>query len=390
MMNRFRHGFYRFMRALITPYFATFGRYSWKRYKPKSKNYLVLTNHNTNYDFFLIGLSFRRHMYYVASEHILRLGLASWFIRNLADPIPRKKGSDSSETVNRILERLHAGENVCMMVEGNRSFNGTTGWISPNNVPLIRKSGAGLITYVIHGGYFVNPRWSTKQRKGRMWGEVVNEYTPEMLASMSDEEIIQALRSDIYVNAYDDQAEKMYTYKNRNPAEDLETALFICPECHSMADMKSSGNRFYCAKCGSSQTFNYYGYFENGSSFKTIYDWDRFQRGYLKEYIASLPEDYAEPIFTDNEIILSQVNDDHTTVPVLTGEMKLYKNRISLSDGSTTVEIPISDIHHMAVAMEAKLMFSTPDTYYQAISEKPYSALKYLMSWYYLRGKDYI
>ena len=74
-LKYFRKCFYAFMRVLIMPWFATFGHYRWQVYKPRSRTYIVLTNHNTNYDFFLTGLSFRRHMYYVASESILRKGL---------------------------------------------------------------------------------------------------------------------------------------------------------------------------------------------------------------------------------------------------------------------------------------------------------------------------
>ena len=397
-MSKFHHGFYHFMRALIKPYFATFGRYSWEEYTPKSKTYLVLMNHNTNYDFFLAGLSLKKHMYFVASEHILRLGIASWFIRTLADPIPRKKGAESSETVDLILDRLHSGENVCMMVEGNRSFNGETGWISPNNVPLIRQSEAGVVTYTIHGGYFVNPRWSKKQRRGRMWGVTVNEYTPEMLSDMSDEEILSALRKDIYVNAYEDQAEKMYPYETRKPAEDLETALFICPKCRSMGTMKSRRNRFFCSSCGASQIFNKYGYFEKDAAspsaeevpFRTVYEWDKFQRSCLKNYLTTLPEGYDEPIFTDANITLSSIGSDHTSKPLIKGEVKLYTNRISITDRDNTIEIPISGIRYMSVAVECKLLFSTEDNYYQLTSDKPYSALKYMMSWYYLRGKEYV
>ena len=80
-----------------------------------------------------------------------------------------------------------------MMAEGNRSFSGETGFISPNTASLARKSGAGLITYRLHGGYLVNPRWSKEVRKGPVWGEVTGQYTHEELSAMNDAQIAEII-----------------------------------------------------------------------------------------------------------------------------------------------------------------------------------------------------
>jgi 1-acyl-sn-glycerol-3-phosphate acyltransferase len=101
-------------------------------------------NHTTVWDQFLIGVSFPKFMYYVASEHLMRLGFASTLIKALADPIPRKKGADSAATVRRIIQELKRGVNVCIAVEGNCTFNGETGWISDTAGKLAKLSGADL------------------------------------------------------------------------------------------------------------------------------------------------------------------------------------------------------------------------------------------------------
>ncbi len=385
-LKTFHKAFYFFVRILITPYFYFFGNYKWKMFTPKSKNYLLLTNHNTNWDFFLAGLSFKKQMYFVASEHILRLGFISKVIKFLVDPIPRKKGASGAEAVKLITERLQAGSNVCMMVEGNRSFSGETGWISPANAPLVRNSGAGLITYRIHGGYFVNPRWSKEKRKGAMYGEVVREYTPEEIAKMTDEEITEAIRNDIYVNAYDDQKAKPQKYTCENPAESLETALFVCPECHEFSTMQSKGDMFFCKSCDLHLRFNEYGYFEGSGAepFKTVLDWDKWQQEFLKEMLAEVQDNTSE-LFSDAELILSEIKNGHETLKRKEGKLSLFSNRLQFEN----LSFSLNDISKLAITLRDTMLFTTSSGYFEIKSQKPYSALKYLLAWRYLTGRAY-
>ena len=62
--------------------------------------FLLVSNHNTNWDPLLVGCSFfREQMYFVASEHIFRSPLAGKLIAWAQDPIPRQKGGSAAATV---------------------------------------------------------------------------------------------------------------------------------------------------------------------------------------------------------------------------------------------------------------------------------------------------
>ena len=386
MKRRFHRAFYALMRILVAPYFATLGRYRWRVYRPKSSRYIVLTNHNTNYDFFLTGLSFRAHMYYVASEAILRHGLGGRLVKLLSDPIPRKKGASGKDAADEILRRLKNGSNVCMAVEGNRSFTGETGWISPANAPLIRASGAGLITYRIHGGYFASPRWSAQQRRGRIWGELVREYTPSELAAMTDAELTEAIRRDIYVNAYDDQAKHRYKYKGKAPAEHLETALFLCPECKRFSTLHSAGATLRCEACGLSATYDDFGYL-HAAPFETVLAWSDWQRAYLQDFLPTTREDCDRPIFSDSQVRLYAVG--HHAAPLVEGSITLYPDRLCFSDGARECAFPLRDITHFSIYLTCNILFTAAGSYYEVKPQRPYSALKYLICWRFLTGRDY-
>jgi len=391
-MYKFHKAFYAFMRTAIIPYFATFGQFSWHRYYPKSKTYLVLTNHNTNWDFFLFGLVLKPHMYFVASEHIFRQGLTSFIIKTLADPIPRRKGSSSDDTVRMIKERLAKGQNVCMMAEGNRSFTGETGFISPNTAKLVKECGAGLITYRLHGGYFVNPRWSTELRRGPSSGEVVNEYTAEELGKLSVDEVYDIIRRDLYVDAYADQALKPRRYKCAHPAEHLETALYLCPECKSFSTLHSSGDRFFCSHCGMELKFNDYGFFEREGGeppFRTVLDWDRWELGYMHELLPKMKSS-TEPLFSDCGQRISRVTPGVGTELIAEGSLVMFSDRIELQHADGALVFPLERIEKISVRLVDTVNFTADGVYYEIKCSQPYSATKYMIASRLLIGKEYV
>lgn len=387
--NRKIHkAFYGSMRALIFPYFHTLGQYKCKVYEPKSETYLMLTNHNTNWDFFYFGVSLKKQMYFVASEHIFRQGFASKALKYLIDPIPRRKGASGAETTKLIIERLQKGYNVCMMADGNRSFTGETGFISPNTAKLVKESGVGLITFRLHGGYFVNPRWASETRKGRLEGEIVNEYTADELQKMSLDEIYKIICDDLYVNAYEDQAKNPLRYHCKHPAEHLETALFACPECGSFSTLESENDMLYCRHCGMKVRLNDYGYFTdiygNKPRFETILDWDKWQQKYLHEYLPSVTDENV-PLFSDDGLRLSAVTPGVGTEVLASGTLTMFKDRMEI--GGRVIKL--SDIEKISITLTDTMLFTAAGQYYEIKGSKPYSALKYLISSRLLIGKEY-
>ena len=57
---------------------------------------LILANHNSDWDPGFIVCAFREQVYFVSSEHLLRLGGISKFLIWLQDPIPRQKGGSAA------------------------------------------------------------------------------------------------------------------------------------------------------------------------------------------------------------------------------------------------------------------------------------------------------
>ncbi|MBR3301481.1 MAG: 1-acyl-sn-glycerol-3-phosphate acyltransferase [Firmicutes bacterium] len=392
-MHTFRVVIYRIMRVFARLYFRIRGDYEWQDFTPKNKANLILTNHTTNWDFLYLGMAFKGHTYFVASEHIFRAGFVSKAIRFLVDPIARKKGASAIGTTKEILKRLKAGQNVCMMVEGNRSFTGETGFISPNAGALAKKSGAGLINFCVHGGYFVNPRWSKTVRKGKVWGEFSGEYSPEELKKLTKEEVADLINRDLYVDAFKDQEEKNYSYTCAAPAETLETALFACPDCGEFHSLKSSGDRLVCGKCGSEHIFTEKGFFErpDGSApaFSTVLEWYRWEKEKLRDHLKDAASKEPFLVREDEGAQLYVVHPLEGKKLVCSGKLALYSNRMEVQ-GEKTLSFPLTDIGSMAIVLTNKILFTTEDnTYYEMQLSERASALHHLISYYFLTGREY-
>ena len=68
---------------------------------------LLVPNHVNAWDPLLVAMSLKdKQVYYVASEHLFRMGLLSRLICWLVAPIPRRKASTGTDTVKTCLRSM--------------------------------------------------------------------------------------------------------------------------------------------------------------------------------------------------------------------------------------------------------------------------------------------
>lgn len=376
---------YKAARILLMPYIKYRFGFQFEKVIPKSNPYIVLSNHTTTWDPLLVGMSFPKHMYYVASEHIFRLGILSNLLNIFLEPIMRVKARTEMRTAINILKAIKSGCNVCMFAEGSCSWNGKTGPITSATAKLIKRSKAALITYRLEGSYLTLPRWAKTIRRGKIRGYHVHEYNLDELSAMTEEEIEKAIRDDLYVNAYTDNEKYSIMYCGKRLAENLETVLYICPRCGKMGTLKSKGNILECT-CGLSLRYNEYGCFESNTGeaapFNTILEWDNWQSIQVQEkadYFRSLPKNI--PITTDVNQSLYRFEVGGTTKHIASGKLSLFCDRLILEDISTGNKcvFPLHEISDMALIQQTLLSFTIGGKkYYEIKSKHPRSGLKYL------------
>jgi 1-acyl-sn-glycerol-3-phosphate acyltransferase len=386
-----RHDFiFRLAYILFHRHFARKFNFEYDNIKVERPPFIVVSNHLTNWDPILIALSFGKNIYYVATDQIFRMGFKSKLLTYFFSPIAKAKTAQETQTVITIFRRLKENCNICIFAEGNTSFDGETGEIQPAIAKLVKRAGVTLVTYRFTGSYFTFPRWARFIRKGKMEGRLAQIYSPEKIASMSEQEIYEAIKNDIHASAYSEQEKNKIAYRGKNPAEYLETVLYCCPKCRQFALLASRGDIIYCA-CGFKARYNEFGYFETPNKekdpqreeppFKTITDWVKWERKEIEALALSLDSrNTEEPIFTDENQLLFEIEKTVKRVLIAKGTLSLYKDRLSVtSEPGQKTEFPLDTIIEMSSFARMTLIFSTKDNkIFEIHSKHSRSALKYL------------
>ena len=334
---------------------------------------LIISNHVTDWDPLMLALSFpEKQYYYVASEHIFRLGLISRLINWLLEPIPRRKASMGTDTVMSCLRHLRAGHSVCIFAEGDASWDGLTHEIFASTGKLARNSGASLITYRLEGAYLSRPRWSKKIYKGKVNGHPVSVYSPEQLKTMTPAEITAQINSDIFENAWERQKEWKTVYKNDGIADGIEQALYMCPKCCRIGTIKGKGRQIRC-ECGFSTAFNALGFFEPAEPFENIYEWDKWQ----SDNILPPNTDPDTLLFSDSELTLREIHTDHSEELLCTGPVCMYCDRLTVGEQTFLLK----DIQMMALVQKKALLFSSDSRYFELKAKNVVCMRKYFTVW---------
>ena len=345
--------------------------YSCKKQKGPDKPSLIISNHNSDLDPALVALGFTRHMYFVASEHALRNGFMSKVLQLVFSPIPINKARTDLSAVKEMIRRVKAGANVCLFAEGDRSFNGVTSPIPASTAKLVKSSGADLVTFRLEGGYFTTPRWASGTHKGKMTGGIVGRYSAAELKALTTEQVLAAIERDIFEDAYERQLGWLGHYKGKNLAENIETTLYLCPECKEIGTIKSAGERFFC-RCGLDAAFSETGFLEGaGLPFSTITQWDKWQTEQLEETIKNAGNG---PICADEGERLFEV--DTAVGKKLIGEGRTQISRSTFQCAG--VKFDMEQIAQFEIVGQMTLLFGLKNgATYEVQAAAPRSALKY-------------
>lgn len=334
---------------------------------------LLISNHVNAWDPLLVAMSLRdKQVYYVASEHIFRWGLIAKILNRLVAPIPRRKASLGTDTVKACLRHLRAGHSVCIFAEGEQCWDGLSQPIFPATGKLAKSSGAALVTFRLEGAYLSKPRWGKGVRRGSVHGAPVNVYPPELLKTMTAEEVNAAINRDIAEDAWQRQRENPVAYRGKNTAEGMERALYLCPGCGKIGTLQTRKDSVFCS-CGFRTRYTETGFFDPAEPFETIADWERWQRQKLQ----ALDFPHGTLLFSDPDIRLTRIGAEHREEILGTGELLQYGDRLRCVGREFLWE----EISSMAVVQTHLLLLSYRGEYYELRSDHGANLRKYCELW---------
>lgn len=333
--------------------------------------YVVVANHVTELDFFFMGHVFKTPMGFIVGHGLLQNSILAFLLEKVFGCIGKQKGVTDLKMTMMMLRRLREGRNLGLFVEGNTTFDGRTGLFPPATGGLLKAMGAGLVTVRIEGAYFALPRWGWGIRRGRTRSRVVNTFTKEQLAKISNEEINQILTRDLFEDAYARQQVDQVAYQGKIPTEGIEHALYLCPTCEQFNTIKGKGNKVRCLHCESKALFTPTGYLEGDFVHKTILDWTNWQRETLRQAFRG---GGTGALLRDEEHVLMQQMDEGEPKEVARGVMTMDRQALTIGD----LSLPLSSLTGFEIFRKNILQFSLNDGRYLYTAKKEgFNALKY-------------
>jgi len=340
-----------------------------------NRPYLILMNHQTPFDQFFVGISFKGPVYYLATEDIFSNGWVSSLIRWLVAPIPIKKQTTDAGAVMNCIRLAREGGTIAIAPEGNRTYSGRTEYMNPAIGGLAKKLKLPIALYRIEGGYGVQPRWSDVTRRGKMRAYVSRVIEPEEYANWTAAELFAQIREGLYVN----EGCLDGCFESNKKAEYLERAIYVCPDC-GLSEWESQGNECRCTSCGKTIIYGADKKItgkECDFPFDFVVDWYDYQQ----EFVNNLDlNPYIEiPMFRDHAA-LSEVIVYHRKEKLRQdASIALYGDRIVIDEGQESEMVfPFSQTQAVAVLGRNKLNIYFGDHVYQFKGSKRFNALKYV------------
>lgn len=362
--------------------YAVLHRYTVRRYgidiekfgAQGERAYLILMNHQTAFDQFFVGMTFKGPVYYVASEDLFSNGFISTLLRWAVAPIPIKKQTSDISAVKNCIRVAKEGGTIAIAPEGNRTYSGRTGYMNPAIAALAKLIKLPIAFLRIEGGYGVHPRWSDAVRKGHMRCYVSRVMEPEEFKSLSKQELHEIIERELY----EDEGKADAQFDSDVRAEYLERAMYVCPWC-GLSEFESRGNCIECKKCrrkveyGKDKRLRGQGF---DFPFEFVTGWYDYQEDFINRLDTGLYLD--EPMYRDRAALYEVIVYRRKRRLKKDAELCLYGDRLVI-DGKSC---PFADITGISVLGRNKLNIYMGEKLWQLKGGKRFNALKYVNIYY--------
>lgn len=353
----------------------------WKKYGYKAENYkldrkqnyLIICNHSCSLDPFMLGKSFFRPIYFVASDDLLKNGFISKIMKHTVAPIPIRKGTMDISSIRNCISIAKEGGTIGIFPEGNRTYSGEISYLGINLVKFIRKLDLPLIIYHIDGGYGLDPRWGKKSRRGKgSRGYVQRVLSKEELCSLKDEELLKIINTNL-----SQEISPSLRFKSKEKAEYLERVLFVCPKCHALETLVSEKNAIKCKCCSLEATYEEDLSFSSNDpsfKFKKVSEWMNYQKEYLKD----LDIEENKVLLGDEKVTLISCLEGKEKEVELVGKLQMNSKSFIIK-GEKEIQFFFKDIKQVENQGKHKLLFYIGKDYYEFKGGERFSSYKYYL-----------
>ncbi|MCM1290042.1 MAG: 1-acyl-sn-glycerol-3-phosphate acyltransferase [Corallococcus sp.] len=343
------------------------------RYKAEASGlkkgpYLIVCNHQTTMDPFILSLSFKFPIYFMASDDLFNLKVSP-LIRHLVAPIPKSKSFNDIAALKNVFRVIKEGGSVGVFPEGNRTISGKQ-WVMTDAIAKLSKAlKVPLVIYNIEGGYGTDPRWGHSIRKGKSRGYVRRIISVEELDAFSAEELFDVIKSQLLV----DDTVSGTSFKSRKRAEYIERALYMCPVCNTVSGIVSAKHKFGCKHCKTGSVYTEKLTIDPPiEGFSRIYEWYEWER-----------EEIAKKVWNgltveDRGIVFRESVKLKNKKKLAGDTVSINRENLVISKGNKHFVYPLKDVSALTMVGKKKFNFYYGGKILQVKGNKRFCAIKYV------------
>lgn len=363
---------------LFAPFFSRIlakKGYYFERYELDSRPHLIISNHLTRMDQYMMCLLFGKMLYFVARDDLFSSRAFSRFLEYTCAPIPKSKVSKDISTIRNCEQVAREGGNIALFPEGNLSFDGALGTIEVSTAKLIKLLKLPLVFVRNEGGYGSMPRWSAKSRRGSFTMRVTDQIEYEQYKDMSPEQLLELIIDKLSVNNLNLPA----TYSSNQSAERLELLLYVCPHC-GFTRFVSNGKILRCTKCNNVWKYRDDLRFTPATPFAETISWQKYQNDFLTSADIT---DVSTPVYVEKVKWLKlEIANKYKKVIFSNPTLHLYFDRFVFTKGNKEAVYRFDDVQSVAVLGRNKIEFNSNGNKLFIMPDKYTNGLKYMQFFY--------
>ncbi|MBP3692108.1 MAG: 1-acyl-sn-glycerol-3-phosphate acyltransferase [Clostridia bacterium] len=293
--------------------------------------FVVIANHQAAYDFVnLIGTCKRPMTFVISNSFYQSLPIQS--VLDKLAVIPKQQFQTSVSDMRRMREVILAGQPLVIYPAGLMCEDGLSTPIPAATYKLFKWLGVDVYMAKTCGTYFAMPKWTKGFRPGKTTLDIYKLFDKDELKTLDDAVIEQRTKQALLFDAYREQEQLMFKYKDANKVAGLENVLYTCPHCNTEFGIEvKDEHTLYCKNCGYSQTADEYGFFHKngnvGQEIRYVSDWSRH-----------IYEAFKKKLAKNNDTSISEKCAIHTVDPQKKKYMPTGKGTLTLTRESFIIE----------------------------------------------------
>lgn len=225
----------------------------------KNQPTILLSSHASRLEFIYSIYGFKRKDINMVCgyQNILKKGIYGLFIK--LGVISKYLYQPDFLCVKNMFKVLKRDGAIGLFPEGIQSSSGSLHPINPATTQFIKSSKANIVVCSTQGAYLATNRYSSDRKKGYIGINYSLVFTPEMLETLTEEQIYKILLEKINYNdfAFNKVARHKYVGKKPN-AFGIDKILYKCPDCKEEHTLCVENDTLTCKNCGFSVRVNEY------------------------------------------------------------------------------------------------------------------------------------